>query len=469
MGYPGSVPALLSCHPTVAASLMPITDPRRELLICLAVLENGLSDAERLLPVLRAWIDRPEQSLATLLVEQQAITSEQGQHLLSLVQSRLADHQQDHDAVSMWATVSQPGSGAFTSTKVDSAQGQDAAHQFDETRQHTSTLPAPIVDGRNDERFSIVNSYAQGALGEVFIAHDQQLGRMVALKQIKSRWADDSEARARFLLEAQITGRLEHPGVVPVYALGFDASGRPHYAMRFIEGESLLEVVARFHKRFCEGTARCGERLLELRKLLSRFVTVCQTIDYAHSRGILHRDVKPANIMVGKYGETLVVDWGLAKIIGGGGHHQIMYQEIVGAEGLTPTAKGTAVGTPAYMSPEQAVGDIDELSPRTDVYSLGVTLYHILTGRLPHEEGSVSGVIEQIKKETALAPCKHCSWVPRPLESICLKAMAARTSDRYPSAAALAEDVERWLADEPVLAHTPSFAERVRRWLRRRY
>ena len=149
------------------------------------------------------------------------------------------------------------------------------------------------------------------------MALDAELNREVALKQILDRHADDPDSRARFLLEAEVTGRLEHPGVVPVYGLGCDAEGRPFYAMRFVKGESLKEAIERFHA----AEARGGDPRrwnLELRQLLSRFVAVCNAIAYAHSRGVIHRDLKPANILLGPYGETLVVDWGLAKVVGRG-------------------------------------------------------------------------------------------------------------------------------------------------------
>ena len=137
----------------------------------------------------------------------------------------------------------------------------------------------------------------------------------MALKQILDRHADDPTSRARFLLEAEITGGLEHPGIVPVYGLGTYGDGRPYYAMRFIRGDSLKEAIERFH---ADAAPRRdpGRRSLELRKLLRRFIDVCNAIDYAHSRGVLHRDIKPGNIMLGQYGETLVVDWGLAKADG---------------------------------------------------------------------------------------------------------------------------------------------------------
>jgi serine/threonine protein kinase len=202
----------------------------------------------------------------------------------------------------------------------------------------------------------------------VFVARDQELHREVALKQIQDRHADDASSRARFLLEAEVTGGLAHPGVVPVYGLGQYADGRPFYAMRFVKGDSLKDAIERYHKADAKG-ADAGERALEFRRLLGRFIDVCNAIAYAHSRGVLHRDLKPGNVMLGQYGETLVVDWGLAKPLG---HRE---KSISGEQTFQPssgsgyaaTQMGSAVGTPAYMSPEQAAGRLDELGPTSDV------------------------------------------------------------------------------------------------------
>jgi serine/threonine protein kinase len=160
----------------------------------------------------------------------------------------------------------------------------------------------------------VLRPHARGGLGEVFVARDQELHREVALKEIQARH-DDPRSRSRFLLEAEVTGGLEHPGVVPVYGLGAYPDGRPFYAMRLIKGDSLKEAIGRFHQADVPGRDP-GERRLALRGLLRRFVDVCNAVAYAHSRGVLHRDLKPSNVMLGPYGETLVVDWGLAKVVG---------------------------------------------------------------------------------------------------------------------------------------------------------
>lgn len=322
--------------------------------------------------------------------------------------------------------------------------------------------PANSASGR----FEVISAHARGGLGQVSVAHDKELHRQVALKEIHPRLADHPESRARFLLEAEVTGSLEHPGVVPVYSLGTWPDGRPYYAMRFVRGKSLEEAVAQFHELPCDA----DERELKLRKLLRRLIDVCNAVEYAHSRGVLHRDIKPANIMLGPYGETLVVDWGLAKPAS----HR---EDIVGAAesllmppsaGNTPaTRAGSVIGTPAYMSPEQAVGALDLLRPASDVYSLGATLYTILTNRPAFEEGDFVTIRSRILTGDFLPPRAIRSAVPPALEAICLKAMSLEPGDRYASARQLAEDVENWLADAPVMAYREGWVERWSRWSRR--
>ena len=193
---------------------------------------------------------------------------------------------------------------------VTSAHGST----YDDDPERTGTFSVGEATS-GGQRFRILRPHARGGLGAVFVALDCELHREVVLKQILEKHADDPDSRQRFVAEAEITGGLEHPGVVPVYGLGTDAGGRPYYAMRFIKGDSLKEAIARFHADEARNNEP-GRGSLELRKLLRRFTDVCNAIDYAHSRGVIHRDLKPANIIVGKHGETLVVDWGLAKAVG---------------------------------------------------------------------------------------------------------------------------------------------------------
>jgi serine/threonine protein kinase len=318
-------------------------------------------------------------------------------------------------------------------------------------------------------RYRILRPHARGGLGEVFVALDQELHREVALKEIQEERAHDSVSRGRFLLEAEITGGLEHPGIVPVYGLGQYSDGRPYYAMRFIKGDNLKEAIRRFHEAEKPGRDP-GERSLALRDLLRRFVDVCNAVAYAHSRGVLHRDLKPGNIMLGRYGETLVVDWGLAKSVGRSDQTRTTEESTLqpsSGSDWAATVMGTVIGTPAYMSPEQAAGRLDLLGPASDIYSLGATLYALLTGTAPFDESDKGELLQQVQRGAWLAPRQLKADTPAALDAICRKAMALKPEDRYATVLELADDIEHWLADEPVTAWREPWTVRSRRWLRR--
>src|SRR5262249_5993956 len=211
--------------------------------------------------------------------------------------------------------------------------------------------------------------HAKGGIGEVWLARDERLDRVVALKELQARWQGQEQMQRRFLAEARITGRLEHPGVVPVYDLVERDGEPPRYAMRLVRGRTRAEAVRQYHGR----AAKQGGTL-ELRELLGAFVQVCQTLAYAHSRGVLHRDLKPANVILGSYGEVLVLDWGIAKVLGDA--------EPDRAESVIPQLQGVdttqgAVGTYAYMPPEQAEGRTNRVDRRSDVFGLGAVLYEV--------------------------------------------------------------------------------------------
>jgi tetratricopeptide (TPR) repeat protein/tRNA A-37 threonylcarbamoyl transferase component Bud32 len=303
----------------------------------------------------------------------------------------------------------------------------------------------------------------------VSVAQDEELRREVALKEIQPQYADHTLSRSRFVLEAEVTGGLEHPGIVPVYGLGCYPDGRPFYAMRFIRGVSLREAIQQFHAADVPGRDP-GERELTLRGLLRRFVDVCNAIAYAHSRGVLHRDIKPDNVMLGAFGETLVVDWGLAKATGEVAEGAVSEQAPLrpaAADGSAPTRVGSAIGTPAYMSPEQAEGRVDQLGPASDIYSLGATLYSLLTGRAPFTGAELGPVLGAVRRGDFTPPRKVKPAVPAALEAVCLKAMALRPANRYPTPIDLKSDIEHWLADEPVSAWREPFRVRAGRWARR--
>ena len=291
-------------------------------------------------------------------------------------------------------------------------------------------------------RYDVLRLVGRGGLGNVWLVHDHELHRDIVLKDLRS---DQPEGRRWFLLEAQITAQLTHPGVVPVYDLGRSQSGRPFYTMKFIEGHSLLEIIQALHAPKGGGPAPDP---LGLRRALGHLLPVCRTIAYAHSRGVVHRDIKPSNILIGEYDEVFVSDWGLAKV-DGRGHAGPGGEPGVEASDNLATMVGTVVGTPAYMSPEQAMGVRSELDPRTDVYSLGATLFHILTGRPPRlGSRNIMETLRELRDGKVPRAAEVARWVPPELDAICARAMAFALEDRYPRTGDLAEDLRRWLDGE---------------------
>jgi serine/threonine-protein kinase len=306
--------------------------------------------------------------------------------------------------------------------------------------------------------------HAMGGQGEVLVARHQELDRLVALKRVRPDRLHE-HARRRFLREAAITARLQHPGIVPVYATGQDRDG-PFYTMPLVEGQTLQEAIAAFHGD--EALRRDpGRRSLAFRSLLQRFIAVCETIAYAHDQGVTHRDLKPSNIILGAYGETLVMDWGLAKSLRGDDPPED------DGDGPSPspspdalTATGAVLGTPRYMSPEQAKGE--PTGPASDVFSLGLVLYEVLTGRAAFDPAGFQGAdpLRAVREAAIAPPLAHDPRLPRALGSVCLKALAAEPAGRYATARELGGDIERWLADEPVSAYREPMVARGRRWMR---
>jgi serine/threonine protein kinase len=282
-------------------------------------------------------------------------------------------------------------------------------------------------------RYDLVEKIGQGGMGVVFRAHDRQLDRPVAIKVLGAA-IQDAGARDRLVREARVIARLEHPGIVPVHDCGVLPDGRFYYAMKLVRGRRLDEPAGR-------PAALAGR--------LALFQKVCDAVAFAHAHGVIHRDLKPQNVMLGAFGEVLVMDWGIAKEVG---ERTARPAEIPGrahapADG---TVDGTVIGTPGYMAPEQARGDIDGVDQRSDVYALGAILHFLLSGRAPvHEPGGAALVL----------PRRHDRTIPRPLEAVCLKALAADRAARYAGAAELAGDVADFLAGRRVTAYPEGIVE----------
>ncbi len=292
----------------------------RNLLFGLLALLNNFIDRDALIDAFHRWVGDRSTPLDRILLDRGALSPSRHVLLTGLVDEHIKLH--GHDIERSLAALSSIGSVREDLSRIDDAElrtclSHVSAAIRDQTDRFDTVAPASVGESTSSpiSRFRILRPHARGGLGQISIALDRELHRPVALKEIQDRHADDLQSRARFVEEAEITGKLEHPGIIPVYGLGHDATGRPFYAMRFIAGDSLKEAITSFHGD--EGLKRDGDaRQLRLRELLRRFTDVCNAIAYAHSRGVLHRDLKPGNIMLGPYGETLVVDWGLAKTVG---------------------------------------------------------------------------------------------------------------------------------------------------------
>lgn len=303
-------------------------------------------------------------------------------------------------------------------------------------------------------RFERVELHAEGGIGRVWRARDTFLQRDLALKELLPRCEHEPVVRRFFLQEARLTGQLEHPGIVPIHDLLTEGpEQRPFYLMRFLQGRTLSAAVQEHHQ------SRQARRAtpLERNRLLSAFVQVCQTVAFAHARGVLHRDLKGANIHLGDFGEVVVLDWGLALPM---------------EDGVAQAGSGVA-GTPAYLAPEQASGSA-VLGPQADVFGLGAILHEILTGA-PPTHSSLRGqesptTFQRMKariEEDVIPPRQLTRGVHPALDAICCKALARDPARRYAGAADLARDVQAFLADEPVEAYREPWTARVGRWARR--
>ena len=449
-----------------------------------------------------------------------------------------------------------PSAAASEQTCLETPGSDEFAKTGDRTK-----VSAPIPSANRSggppvgtERYVLLDNFAHGGLGNLWRAEDTAIRREVAYKELLPKALKKPIHVERFLEEAQISGQLEHPGIIPVYDVGVQENGAPYYTMKLVRGGNMDDAIEALHK-LPRGSS---EWQLAFNRLLRQFIAICQAVGFAHEKGVLHRDLKPLNVMIGEFGETLVLDWGLAKLIDIIGEQSISSDrstrttsvgqgfvvngeseiativtnesqhseatndsthksapsaaslEVTLADTPSPyfsktpvTAKaetnfagnktfnaatststatgqrpvqtgqrsagsetmaGQVMGTPAYMSPEQALGQIDELDARTDIYALGGILYKLLSNQQPVGRGKIQEVLARVI-QGAIPPLRTIDpTIPKPLEAICRKAMAKDKAARYSKALDVAADVEAWLADQPVSAYPDPWHERARRW-----
>jgi WD40 repeat protein len=435
-----------------------VMDTERHLLFGLLALRAGLIQARPLAATWAAWSARPDRPLADLLVEQGHLTRADS----AAVEVLLERETKKQDSKSPGLSADERVRRALAS--LEEFEAGCEPRRLPSTAPYAEILP-PGPAPRTGDRYALIREHASGGSGRIWVAWDHDLNREVALKQLLPEWAERPELLQRFLDEARITGQLDHPGIVPVHDLARPPDNHPpSYTMRLVKGRSLDEAVEGYHQRRLTGQAQPLERAA----LLQAFVQVCQTVAYAHDRGVIHRDLKGLNVVLGDYGEVVVLDWGLAKVLGQpDGSTPLPAVRLDPAETHEPSQPGSLLGTPSYMAPEQAAGRQDLVDRRTDVYGLGAILYEVLTGRPPFLGSNREEVRRQVCTAPPAHPCAVCPSAPPALAAVCLRALAKEPGQRYASALELAEEVRRWLADERVQAYREPWGQRLARWGRR--
>ena len=361
----------------------------------------------------------------------------------------------------------------------------DGSRTPDSSRELVERLGNQILLG---PRYEVRDELARGGMGTILRIWDDDLRRNLAMKVMHGRGRTDSEESeadqerlGRFLEEAQITSQLDHPGIVPVHDLGIDDDGRCYFTMRLVRGTELKEAL---------DAAREGKEGMTRTKVLGVILKVCEAMAYAHSKGVVHRDLKPSNIMVGRFGETYVMDWGLARVIGRRDSHDIRLKPSpneITALSLVKTVRrdesdanpdsplvtmdGDVVGTPCYMAPEQAQGKLEEVGPHSDVYSLGAILYYLLSGHVPYvgegERVSPHTVLTRVLQGSPTPLSKLAKDQPEELIAICEKAMQRDPERRYRSMLEVAEDIEAFLENRVVKAYEVGSIAEFRKWVQR--
>lgn len=456
----------------------------------------------------------PQANLCDSLLEAGLLTAEEHGSILSQVDEAIATHGNDtgaaatslgvppEEAHTLAASLSLINSAAKTlitetdhantATVVTNGPADDQATVMTDDFQSTAATlaggaPPAISDAHglvpavaeHKGRYDTLRTFAAGGMGKILLVHDTHLGRDIALKMLLPErlpggtfftrtGAPTVELLtvpiiARFLQEAHITGQLEHPTINPVYELGYREDGSLYYTMKFVRGKTMQDAI--------KDATDIHERL----KLLMHFLNLCEAIAYAHSRGVIHRDLKPLNIMIGEFGETVLIDWGIAKLKGQQDIHArdivdtVRAMRVSDAEATAKTMYGQTIGSPYYMPPEQAAGELDKVVECADIYSLGAVLYHILTGEPPYKGNNVREFLEKVKTFDPKPIREIEPLAPPELIAVVNRAMQRNPEDRYGSAKELAGEIEQFLSGGLVSAYDYDMGELVRRFVRKHW
>lgn len=443
-------------------------DQDRNLLFGVFAVQLKRVSASEIMSAAAAWAAEPSQPLAERLVANRALSVDDCQFLDRLVNEAIDSH--DGDTAATLAALG--GAHLVEDTFAQSIILTDSGDVKIRPAGKDGEESPSEIEAINEPEGRYVNEieHARGGMGRVLFVHDSFLERDIALKEIRppSNGAADSTDKAhgsgsllnRFLREAKITGQLEHPSIVPVYELGHRQDGTLYYTMKLVRGRTLSAAF--------KEAKDLGERL----HLLPHFLNLCQAIAYAHSRKVIHRDIKPANVMIGEFGETVVIDWGLAKVKDHEDDFHIdpldeTVRSLRSGDDTPMTAYGEVMGTPAYMPPEQAKGQLDQIDERSDLYSLGTVLYELLTGVPPYSGKSTAEILAKVVDAKPAPINSHARNAPSELVAICMRAISPHPHDRYHSVMELADEIRRFQTGNFVKVYRYNARDYVARFVKR--
>ncbi len=441
----------------------------REILFCLTALQMGLTTPEQLQEIGKDLSERKIASCRAELIKRASINPDRVKTIeqtIDLSASLSNGNYKKLISLQIYRKLIKEAFGDY----IYINQNGDIKPSYPRIRIEGESQNIHIVTDESPNRYSPIKDIGSGGIGRVILAFDIHTGRNIAIKELLLQTAGQSGKNstispdeARFLREARLTAQLEHPSIIPVYEIGRRADNSIYYTMKYVKGRTLSDAL--------RNSSTLNERL----RFLSHFLNLCNAIAYAHSKGVIHRDIKPQNIMIGEFGETVVLDWGLAKIknIDEAENEKFTNQmKLLKDAAAGKTVAGEVMGTPQYMSPEQAYGDVNNIDEKSDIYSLGAVLYEILTGFPPFEGGSPLTIIKDVRAylrgEKGITPVKEIEpECPDELAAIATKALSASIDKRYQSVIDLIDDVEAYMAGRKVTGHKYSLFSYIRYLLRR--